>query len=169
MEVDLKKILPLAEEREEDNLKFRAFLKMQVSSSKVDAIVQRLYAKYSTELDCTQCGNCCREAYPLIKAKDVSCLSKGLGISNAEFKAKYLKKDDDGDLVFREKPCSFLENNRCTQYLNRPQDCRSYPHLQKREFTTRLFGVIANYVVCPIVYNVYEDLKMELGWQRKYR
>lgn len=39
------------------------------------------------------------------------------------------------------------------------ENCISYPHLHKKDFTSRLIGVIENCSVCPIVFNVYERLK----------
>jgi len=44
-------------------------------------------------------------------------------------------------------------------YPDRPNDCRSYPHLHKNDFVLRLWGVDDDSSVCPIVYNVYEKLK----------
>ena len=41
---------------------------------------------------------------------------------------------------------------------------RSFPHLDKEEFVTRLWAVVDNYSICPIVFNVYEILKDKL-WQ----
>ncbi|MBW1737720.1 MAG: hypothetical protein JRJ69_09220 [Deltaproteobacteria bacterium] len=53
----------------------------------------------------------------------------------------------------------------CSHYELRPEACRSFPHLHKEEFVSRLMGVIQNYAVCPIIFNVYERLKNEL-WHR---
>ncbi|MBN1676299.1 MAG: hypothetical protein JXR37_34970 [Kiritimatiellae bacterium] len=44
-------------------------------------------------------------------------------------------------------------------------DCRSYPHLHKKPFVARLTQAYSNCSVCPIVYNVYEELKKRL-WDR---
>lgn len=81
----------------------------------------------------------------------------------AEFKSRYLqevKADvDKATYQFREMPCPFLLNNRCSNYQNRPGQCRAYPYLHKKDFTSRLLGVIDNYSICPIVFNVLELLK----------
>jgi Fe-S-cluster containining protein len=55
-----------------------------------------------------------------------------------------------------------LKDNLCINYDHRPKDCSSYPHLHKNEFLSRTWGVIDNYSVCPIVFNTYEILKIEL-------
>ena len=49
-------------------------------------------------------------------------------------------------------------------YAHRPKDCHSYPHLHKKEFVFRLWGVVENCSICPIVFNVYEQLKDELRY-----
>jgi Fe-S-cluster containining protein len=48
----------------------------------------------------------------------------------------------------------------CNVYAARPDDCRSYPHLHKDDFLSRSVGTIENYRICPIIYNVYERLKL---------
>ena len=84
-------------------------------------------------------------------------------MSAHEFESEYLMKDEEEDgFTFRSTPCPFLSGNSCAVYPDRPEDCRSYPHLHKKEFATRLYGVLSNCSVCPIVYNVYELLKDEL-------
>ena len=64
--------------------------------------------------------------------------------------------------MFARTPCPLLDGTRCSCYKDRPKDCRSYPHLHEKEMTTRLLGVLGNAEVCPIVYNVLENLKAEL-------
>jgi Fe-S-cluster containining protein len=101
---------------------------------------------------------------PLLKQNDIKKLSDNFGMSIAEFKKQFLKKTDERDYTFRMLPCPFLENNICSQYKYRPKDCRSYPHLHKKDFAFRLIGVINNYSICPIVFNVYELLKERI-WE----
>ena len=50
------------------------------------------------------------------------------------------------------------------RYEVRPEDCRSYPHIWKNGFATRLMGVLNNYSICSIVFNVYEQLKSEFKY-----
>jgi len=49
----------------------------------------------------------------------------------------------------------------------RPRACRSYPHLHKDHFRSRLIGVSGNYSIRPIVFNVYERLKADLWHPRR--
>jgi Fe-S-cluster containining protein len=158
MKTDLVRIQKIAKEKEDENWKFRTFLKCY-EGKKIDSIVHRLFKKISDEIDCTTCGNCCKRIQPVLKDKDITKLSESLKIDPKKFKDKYVGNDEDGDRVLKQIPCSFLNDNKCTQYEYRPLDCVSYPHLHKKDFVYRLIGVINNYSVCPIVFNVYEELK----------
>lgn len=165
MEIDLQKIKHLGLERERENMEFRSFLKGK-SSGKTDSIVHRLYEQVSTEIDCKECGNCCIEMLPILKKSDIKKLSEAVNLSSQQFNEQYTKTDEDEDRIFNREPCPFLKNKLCTQYDSRPSDCASFPHLHKKDFTSRLFNVISNYERCPIVFNVYELLKQEMKFLR---
>lgn len=161
MEIDLNKIKYLGEIKEEENFKFRSFLKGQ-DPDKIDRNVNELNEKYFELIDCKECGNCCNNLQPLIKKDDLERLKNELGIKEEQIKNELLEKDEDGNLRFKDLPCRFLEDKKCTIYKNRPEDCKSFPHLHKKDINSRLFGVIDNYSICPIVFNVYEELKIKL-------
>lgn len=161
---DLEKIKLLGQKNEDKNYKFRSFLKSK-DYEKVDKIVHRLNKTISEQIDCTKCGNCCKEQGLTITDKEIERLSKYLKMSIVEFEKQFINKDDEGDKIFAHIPCKFLKDNKCEIYNLRPESCISYPHLHKEEFITRLFGVIENYSICPIVYNVYEELKYELRFR----
>lgn len=135
----------------------------ELSGKELDSIVYRLHDTISNQIDCLQCANCCKKVSPLLKPEDRERLASHLELSIEEFTAQYLREDDEGEgRVFKSSPCPFLDSNRCTVYPQRPDDCRSFPNLHKREFRSRLIQVVYNCSVCPIVYNVYESLKQEL-------
>ena len=89
-------------------------------------------------------------------------MSKSLNIPTDQFVTRYIDQDKDGVNILNQLPCPFLKDNKCTQYESRPLDCASYPHLHKKDFVFRLIGVVNNYSICPIVFNVYETLKNKL-------
>jgi uncharacterized protein len=161
LELDLEKIKLLAEQNEDKNWRFRSFLKFE-NDRKIDRIVQRLYHEISRAVDCTQCGNCCRELKPLLTKKEIKLLANFIDISEDKFVEHYTEFDNEKNLRLKETPCSFLKDNKCMVYECRPSDCRSFPHLHKKGFTTRLFAVLQNYSICPIVFNLYEQLKSEM-------
>ena len=102
---------------------------------------------------------------PIIKDSDIKRLSALADKSVMEFINDYVTTDEDGDMHFKDLPCQFLADKKCSVYDSRPEDCRSYPHLHKKDFLSRLFGVIDNYSICPIVFNVYEELKLRFHFR----
>ncbi len=170
METDLVKIKKIAEKREEENWRFRSFLKeYDESPGEIDHIVHDLYQKISSEIDCKKCANCCRKMQPVLSQKDIHDFSEGLGLDVCNFKEQYLEKDNEAPDKFRFNtlPCPFLRGDLCSNYEHRPRDCQSFPHLHRRDFTSRLWEVIENYSICPLVFNVYEYLKREL-WHKNW-
>jgi len=168
-ETNLEFIKSMGEQKEEENWKFRAYLKgLNIKSKELDKIVRTINDDVSSQIDCTKCGNCCKVIYPILDEKDAAAFSEGLNKSIEEFKSSFLvvdKEEGEDKYKFNSLPCPFLKENKCTNYSHRPEDCRSFPHLQKENFVFRLMGVIEFYSICPIVFNVYEQLKKDL-WRR---
>lgn len=164
MKVDIEKIKELANQRENENWAFRHHLKASdIPTEEIDEEVKALYRKYSNEIDCTQCGNCCREVTPILSEHDIHRISDAVGLSVPAVRKKYLEIDEDGDTSFNSKPCPFLSGNICKIYESRPEDCRSYPHLHKNEFIFRMGQAFSNCFICQIVFHVYEGLKDRFG------
>ncbi len=170
IEMDSERIKSLAEAKEEENWRFRAYLKgHDLSEADLDRLVWRHLEDMTRRIDCCACANCCTVISPLLSHKDVRRLTGHLGIEETQFIGEYLRLSKERDrYVFEHRPCRFLHDKRCTVYEARPDDCRSFPHLHKREFRSRLIGVVENCSICPIVYHVFEGLKMEL-WRRRRR
>jgi hypothetical protein len=168
VEIDLEKIKLVGKQKENENWKFRSFLKgLDIEAEELDEIVHQINNEVSSQIDCTKCANCCKVFNPALDAEDVAKLSSSMNMRTDDFKTAYLveSKDEIDCYNFNIVPCPFLKGNECINYVNRPKVCESYPHLHKEEFWTRLMGVIQNYSICPIVFNVYERLKKEL-WRR---
>ncbi|MDF1520522.1 MAG: YkgJ family cysteine cluster protein [Brevefilum sp.] len=162
---DLNYIRKMGTKRENENWQFRLFLKrLDMDSRDVDAIVHRINEEVTSKIDCTECANCCKEIYMSMDQAEIVDFADGLNISAEQLLTQYLvkNKEEPSKMKVAELPCPFLKNNRCTNYNHRPKECRSYPHLHKKDFIFRLFGVMSNYGRCPIVFNVYEQLKKEL-------
>jgi len=164
IELNLVKIENLGEIRETENIEFRIFLKQQ-DPEKIDRIVHKINRTVSEQIDCTACGNCCKKLKPCIVDQDIKRLSKRLNITATQVIDQYTETEDE-ELYFKNLPCTFLKDNKCLIYDDRPEDCRSFPHLHKEFFTSRLWEVIDNYSICPIVFNVFERLKNELHFKR---
>ena len=168
---DVASIDRLADRKQDENWRFRAFLKEEcdLPDTEVDRMVQELYNQEAGKFDCTTCARCCSTT-PLLDDEDVERLAGSLGITSDEVTSRYLKMDDDwGELTFNQKPCPLLNDKLCTCYAARPYDCWSYPHLQKEGFRHRLISTVNNASVCPVVFNVLERLKDAMrphGWNR---
>ena len=165
IEIDLKYIEEMAEEKAQENWRFRTFLKqLDMDTEELDALVHEITDEVSSQIDCTKCANCCKQIAPVLDKDDISGFASGLKMPVPEFKEKYLTESEDtpSKHKFNELPCPFLKDNLCSNYECRPSDCVSYPHIHKEDFVSRLWGVVDNYAICPIVFNVYEWLKAEL-------
>lgn len=167
IELDLKIIKKNAEVREDENYRFRSYLKGQ-SGKKIDKIVHSLYSDVLEQIDCTECGNCCIELETCFEKDEIDRLTKELKIDKKEFIDQSTNHGEYGEkdkYFLNDMPCQFLKDKKCTIYSLRPEECNSYPYLHKDDFIFRLFGVIQNYEICPIVYNVYELLKRRLNFR----
>jgi len=164
LQTDPSIVARLAAEREDENWRFRSFLKgIDLEVEQLDAIVHKHYKTVSRQIDCCACGNCCHEVLPLLNASDITRLASGLNVSEAEvFDRVLVQGEEQATFTFEKKPCPFLSGNRCAVYEFRPNDCRSFPHLHKHDFVFRLIQAVNNCSICPIVFNVFERLKEEL-------
>ncbi len=156
----------LAEERRSDHLRLRRQLKDGiVSEARADALFHRLYEEVRGTIDCTACANCCVAQFPTLNPRDVRRLAKALGMTAPDFARSYLRADEEepNGLVFAQRPCPFLTAKRCSQYDARPDACRGYPHLHHKDMVGRLWAVVDNAEVCPIVYEVLERLREALA------
>lgn len=158
LEISVAVIASLAEAHWADNWNFRAYLQQEVAPKDIDRAAQEICRDVSNKIDCTACGNCCREIYPHFRPADVTRLASGLGQSELEL-SKTMRDEGENTKVFCASPCPMLKQKKCTVYDYRPDDCREYPHLHKPDFLGGSIGTIENYGTCPIVFNVYGQLK----------
>lgn len=164
---NLDEIARLSERNWDQNMEFRTFLKNSPrwdDDDKLDALVHEILAEVTARIDCTTCGNCCRELGIAVDEQDIERLARRMRISPEEFESRHVATDED-EKFMPETPCQFLGGNLCTIYEDRPCVCREFPHLHKEDFSGRLIGVIGSAGVCPIVFNVLEELKLRTRWQ----
>lgn len=66
IETDIERIKPLAEAKEDENWRFRAYLKgLDLSGADLDRLVWRHLEDITRRIDCRTCGNCCTVVSPL--------------------------------------------------------------------------------------------------------
>jgi len=142
-----------------ENRKFFNRLKKRPPKN-IDLIVSGIHDEVFAYTDCLSCANCCKTTGPMFTARDIARISKYLKVKEAAFIDKYLRRDEDGDLVFRELPCPFLDaDNYCTIYEQRPKACAEYPHTNRRRFLQLDTLTIKNTEICPAAYDIVEKLK----------
>jgi Fe-S-cluster containining protein len=159
IEIDLSRIQQVSQEHGDENWEFRSWLK-QYAPDDIDGLVMTLSQKYFALIDCMQCANCCRSLHVEFKKSELFAIAKTLGQSIEAFQKQFMSEGKVNP------PCPMLNGKLCSIYENRPDVCRSYPHLEQPEFTSRLIGVIENVAICPIAFNMFEELKAKLAWPR---
>ena len=165
LELNIEKISRISKQKENENYRFRSFLKGQ-DSDKVDEIVHRLNKEIVEDINCADCGNCCKELRPGLTESEIVKLSKIENLSQKNFVTSFTEQDEmENSKYLKDTPCKYLEDKKCIIYIERPEDCKSYPHIHKEDFNSRTLGVIQNYGICPIVFNVFERLKNEMRFR----
>ncbi|HHH52221.1 MAG TPA: YkgJ family cysteine cluster protein [Bacteroidetes bacterium] len=157
-DLDLNKFKNKTLQKRKENNRF--FNQLKTKKSKyLNNEINRLHTEVFEKINCLECANCCKTIPPIITNRDITRISKHLKIKESKFIEQYIKKDEDGDFVFSQTPCVFLEdNNYCSIYEIRPKACREYPHTDSKKISLGLMK--KNISVCPAVFEIVEELKI---------
>ncbi|HVX51550.1 MAG TPA: YkgJ family cysteine cluster protein [Chitinophagaceae bacterium] len=157
-------ILAQAElDKEEENYSFKELLQHS-DAAEIDNLVYALNDEIAPQINCTQCGNCCKSLMVNITGPEVKDISAYLGMTEPAFKDAYVETSLQGDMILNTIPCHFLRGTVCGVYEHRFAECRNFPGLHNAGFTQRLFATFMHYGRCPIIYNVIEQLKIKTGF-----
>lgn len=163
--IDLEFIKEDSSKKEKENIEFRVHLK-NMESKKVDRIVHKIYKKVAPKINCKKCANCCKKLKIEVTEEDIIKISNFLEMNRNEFKENFLEKDNI--IKIKENgECVFLKFNICTIYSTAPLECKSFPHIHKKDFASRTWEMIDYYELCPIVYNVIEETKKEMNFPKE--
>lgn len=165
IETNLLTISSLSIAREHENERFKMFLQ-QVDGGQIDSKVLELNNTITPKIDCTQCGNCCKSLMITVSDEEANVLSSALNQTRENFDEQYLEKGSNGLMLINTIPCTFLSDNKCTVYENRFAGCREFPAMHLPNFKQRLFTSFMHYNRCPIIFNVIEELKDALVFER---
>eukprot|EP01030_Chromulinospumella_sphaerica_P014315 gene14315-biopygen12545 len=104
---------------------------------------------------------------PTFSLKDIKRIAAHLNMKPNEFKEKYLYKEEEtGDWMNKQQPCQFLENNMCTIYEVRPDDCAGFPHHHLKPFDLYNDMYRDNMKHCPATLMLVEKVKQAV--ERKW-
>ena len=163
IETDLDIIQQQSIAKQDENDSFRQFVRVQ-DTEEIDKAVHALNNEITPQINCLECGNCCRSLMINVEPGELKAVADHLQITESEAKEKYIETSVEGEMLMNVIPCAFLSGNACTVYESRFSECREFPHLHKPQFRGRLFGTLMHYGRCPIIYNVMERLKIESGF-----
>ena len=84
------------------------------------------------EFSCTGCGECCRwPGSVLLTERDIQVMADALELTEHDFIDQYTAlAPNRAQLTLTGRPdgsCIFLDENRCSVYEARPDQCRSFP------------------------------------------
>jgi uncharacterized protein len=162
---DLNYLKSFAQTKENENDRFKDFVK-EIDGDEVDKRVKQLDQIISPTIQCTDCGNCCKSLMVCLNESEADALAGHLKQSREQFDAAYLEKGSSGMMIMNQMPCHFLSDNKCTIYEYRFEGCKEFPALHLPNFKRRLFTVFMHYDRCPIIFNVVEQLKTDLLFER---
>lgn len=136
---------------------------IQLDKKEVDALFQETHEKVFACTDCLKCANCCKTTGPLFTASDIKRISSKLKLTEKDFIKKYLRKDEDNDMVLQQVPCTFLgEDNLCSIYEFRPKACRQYPHTDQNDQPSIYHLTLKNATVCPAVSDILDEIRSKI-------
>lgn len=148
--------------KSKDHKKFLEGLKRKPPKD-LDYQVQEVHGEVFSKIDCLSCANCCKTTGPLFTSKDVERISKHLRMKESDFEAKYLRVDEDEDLVLQNLPCHFLaDDNTCSIYEVRPKACREFPHTDRKKIYQINSLTLQNTLICPAAFAFVERLSSKL-------
>lgn len=125
----------------------------------LDLMFSEAHEKVFSETDCLSCAHCCKTTSPIVTARDVERLSKGLKIRPSDILEKYMNADG-ASWVMNSAPCPFLgPDNFCSVYDHRPSACREYPHTNRRRMIQIMDLTINNTFVCPAVARILKLIR----------
>jgi hypothetical protein len=152
---------------EEENYRFRRFLKVHADPKDLDRRFLRLHRELFEKYDCSSCRNCCREYRVEFTNREILKVARLLSMTASEFSDSYLSDDIEGKSM-KSKPCLFLgDDGSCRIEECKPASCKGYPYTDKTERMGSLLSLVDSASVCPVVHEMFERLKGEYGFRRQ--
>jgi len=156
--VEPAKIRETAKKYEEENQKFRRFLKNHANEDELDEHFLNFHNELFAKYDCSKCRNCCRMSGPTLEKGEIGPIAAFLGLSEEDFTKKYLTLTDDGLDI--KTPCPFLcADGDCRIRDYKPEVCKDFPHTNKSGRLWSLLSIMMFAEECPVVFEIIQRLK----------
>lgn len=156
----------IAQKHENENLKFRSFLKNRANPDVLDMQFLELHNELFSSYDCCQCANCCKAYSTTLQEYEIAPIADHHGLSKQDFAKKYLAEAVGGYEI--KAPCPFLTaSGKCTIQACKPEECRGFPHTDKPERLESLLGIVMFAEQCPVVFEMLERLKRIYGFRKR--
>ncbi|MCS6934026.1 MAG: YkgJ family cysteine cluster protein [Chitinophagales bacterium] len=147
--------------------KLRAFLrKLAQSKIRLNRYARQADKEIWKEVNCLACANCCKKMTPTYTKRDIHRIARHLGLTYQEYYDKYLRTDENNDIINRKTPCHFLgKDNKCIIYDIRPLDCRGFPHTNRKDirYQVQEKTYTNNLTYCPATLLFVEKLQQMLA------
>lgn len=154
-----------AKRMEDENLRFRTFLKIHADEEELDRQFLELHRELFADFDCRKCANCCRKYSTTLQDEEITSISAFLGMERQNFVEEYLTEGEEG--LELAAPCRFLgDDGKCAIQDCKPEECRGFPYTDRPERLHSLFSILSNAEVCPVVFEMLERLKKIYGFRR---
>lgn len=146
---------------------FRSFLTRSEKTPPrgIDKLTSQVEPEVWKEVECLSCANCCKKMTPTFTEKDLKRISAHFNVTPEAFKAQWLEKDKNKDWVNVKQPCQFLnlQDNTCSIYAIRPEDCAGFPHLSKKRWVEYAHVHKQNIDYCPATFKMVEKIMDRVG------
>ena len=158
-----------AKKKEDENYKFRSYLKGHADEEELDKQFLRLHRELFADYDCSKCRNCCKMYKGSIPKEDVEKDAKYLGITIEQFIDFFLEKEECGlGYHTKHKLCDFMkEDGSCKLGDYKPDSCKTYPYTDQPERLFSLLGMLDTITICPVAFEIFERLKKEYGFRKR--
>ena len=159
--VQIDELERLASVKESENYRFRTYLKIHAQEEELDRQFWRLHEKYFKIYDCSKCRNCCKKLGISMNESELNKICEHLHLDKKKFIEDHLN-EKYGNYSFKGTKCQFLcDDNRCQISDCLLESCKEFPYTNKPERLFSLLNMVANVKVCPVVYEILEELKKE--------
>ncbi len=163
-----KDVSAAAAKWEDENLRFRTFLKIHADPDELDRQFLALHRELFAGYDCCKCRNCCRTYSTTLSEEEIAGISAYLGMTRQKFLEDCLIRGRDG--LELPAPCRFLDmDGRCQLQGCKPEECRGFPYTDRPDRLASLYGILSAPEVCPVVFEILERLKELYHFRRHKR